>query len=235
MNFSLIVPIAADKPEYEHTMPYLFNFDETGVLLCVKSIMGLDLSKFDGIYFVLLEKHNRAYSLEELFRIQFRRLGLEQAEVVSLRLPTSCQAETVYQTVRQCGLQGSIFIKDADNYFESEVVRENSVSICPLEALSMVNPQNKSYAAVDDKYYLTNIIEKKIISHYFNAGGTCFEKAGDFCRYYESLAGYGGHLYISHIIYAMLLDRISFRPFVVEAFSDWGDIISYKQHLNINR
>ncbi len=235
MNFNLIVPIAADKPEYEHTMPYLFNFDETGILLCIRSIMGLDLSKFDGIYFALLAKHNRAYLLEELFRIQFRRLGLERVKVVELERPTSCQAETVYQTVKKCGLQGSIFIKDADNYFESEIVRQNSVSIYPLETLSMVNPQNKSYVAVDDMYYLTNIIEKKIISHYFNAGGVCFEAIDDFCRYYESLIGRGRHLYISHIIYAMLLDKISFRPFAVDAFADWGDIISYKRHLNINR
>lgn len=228
MNFNLIVPVAADKPEYNHVMPYLFNFDETGVMFCIRAIMGLPLAQFDGIYFTLLAKHSHSYSLDELLKIQFRRLGLKQARVVKLNQPTSCQAETVYLTIKQCHLQGSIFIKDADNYFKSEIVRQNSVSIYPLETLTLVNPQNKSYVNMDDMYYLTNIIEKKIISRYFNAGGVCFEDVYDFCRYYEFLIGYGEHLRISHIIYAMLLDKFSFRPIEVEAYADWGDMVSYK-------
>ena len=153
MNFNLIVPIAADRPEYEQTMPYLFNFNEDGIQFCVKSIMGLDLSLFDAIYFVILAKHSRKFSLGELLHIQFHRLGITQAEVVELDQPTFCQAETVYETVKRCKLQGSIFIKDADNYFEGEVVRHNSVSVYPLDALPFVNPQNKSYVAVDDMSY----------------------------------------------------------------------------------
>ena len=54
MSLNLIVPIAADRPEYEHTMPYVFNFAEDGVLLCIKSILGLDLRKFEHIYIVIL-------------------------------------------------------------------------------------------------------------------------------------------------------------------------------------
>lgn len=50
MSLSLIVPIAADRPEYEHTMPYVFNFSEDGVLLCIKSIQGLDLTKFEYLF-----------------------------------------------------------------------------------------------------------------------------------------------------------------------------------------
>lgn len=66
------------------------------------------------------------------------------------------------------------------------------------------------------------------MSHYFNAGASCFEHAEDFCRYFELLSQYGDKLYISHIIYAMLLDKLTFRPLPVTDFYDWGNNGLYK-------
>lgn len=40
--------------------------------------------------------------------------------------------------------------------FHAKLCRENSVAIYPLENLSWVNPQNKSYVAIDDMFYVTN-------------------------------------------------------------------------------
>lgn len=42
-----------------------------------------------------------------------------------------------------------------------------------------------------------------------------------FCKYYTSLRHYD-RLYLSHIIYAMLLDKKTFRPFLVKNYKDWG-------------
>ena len=36
---------------------------------------------------------------------------------------------------------------------------ENGVAIYPIEELEMLDPRDKSYVAVDDMYYITNIIE----------------------------------------------------------------------------
>ena len=83
----------------------------------------------------------------------------------------------------------------------------------------MVNPQHKSYVAVDDMLYITNTIEKRVIDHYFNAGGYCFEDAETFVSYYQRFAGQKG-LYLSHIVYAMLLDGHIFRPFIAEDYKD---------------
>ena len=228
MSFNLIVPIAADKPEYETSMPYLFNLGDDGTMLCIKAVTGLELSMFDVIYFVLLAKHFRRYALAEMFDIQLRRLGMDNARVVQLDSPTRCQAETVALTLRQLGLRGSIFIKDADNYFECEVIRQNGIAIYPLEAMPIVNPQNKSYVAVDDMYCITNIIENRIVSRYFNAGGVCFGSADEYLHYFDALSRCEGHLRVSHIVYAMLLDRHLFRPFAAESFADWGDPMSYR-------
>lgn len=69
-------------------------------------------------------------------------------------------------------------------------------------------------------YYITNIIEKRIISHYFNAGGYIFEDAVMFCSYYEKYRHKTG-LCLSHIIYSMLLDKQIFRPTVVDDYIDF--------------
>lgn len=223
MSLSLIVPIAADKPEYGHTLPYVFNFAEDGVLLCVKSIQGLDLSKFSHIYFVILKKLDDKYNLTELLNLQLRNLGLlDKAKVLSLQKTTNSQAETIYECVKQEQIEGGIFVKDADSYFSCDFTETNGIAIYPLDKLEMVNPHNKSYVDLDDQFYITNIIEKKIISRYFNAGGYLFEDASLFCKYYEQLKHYD-RLYMSHIVYAMLLDNISFRPFEVEKYQDWGN------------
>ena len=54
MNSSLIVPVAADKPEYNNKLPYVFAFGEDGIIICIKSILGLPLDRFDRIYFTIL-------------------------------------------------------------------------------------------------------------------------------------------------------------------------------------
>lgn len=213
--------MAADKAEYADGLPYVFSFDKDGVLICIKSILGLDLSKFDKIYFTVLKKHDERFFIVDIMNLQFKRLGLQNAKVVVLDKTTEDQAETVYQTILREKIEGSIFIKDSDCYFRTELGQGNSIAIFPIEELEVLAPKDKSYVAVDDMYYLTNIIEKSVVGHYINAGGYSLNRAEDFIDYYLRLRDYG-RLYISHIIYAMLLDKKSFRPMLVEDYRDWG-------------
>lgn len=231
-SFSLIVPIAADQPSYEKEMPYVFALNKTGIMHCVNSILGLNLAVFDHIYFAILAKHEKMYQLKDLFNLQFKRLGLNHARVTILKNNTESQAETIYNTIKQEHIEGGIFIKDADGFFSGEVKPINSIAIFPLENLQIVNPQNKSYVAVDDMFYVTNVIEKRVISHYFNAGGSSFESAEEFCKYFEKLSEYDGRLYISHLIFSMLLDKHIFRPIIVKDFQDFGNDKLFNLYLN---
>lgn len=74
---------------------------------------------------------------------------------------------------------------------------------------------------MDDMYYITNIIEKRILGRDFSAGGYFFENADDFCTLYEDLSDYAP-IYMSHIIYAALLKGMNFRPLKVKDYKDWG-------------
>ena len=220
MPFNLIVPIASYKSEYLNSLPPVFVKDEEGLMPCIKAVQTLDLSLFDHIYFTILRSLDNRHDLQERLQEQFYRIGLSKKEIVILENPTISQPETIYQTIQQAHIEGAIFIKDADCSFNGEIVPQNGVVIYPLESLPWVNPQNKSYVAVDDNFYVTNIIEKKIISHYFLAGGYCFEDAQLYCRYYQPFDGQKG-LYLSHIIYSMLLDKHLFRPILATEYTDF--------------
>lgn len=220
---NLIVPIAADKPEYESHIPYVFRMDDSGTMYCVKAILGLELSVFENIYIAILKKHDVKYGVAGILKLQIERLKLKNVHICVLEQPTRNQAETIYQTIKQKCVHGAIYIKDSDGYFKSEVVVQNGVAVCPIEKLKVLKPQNKSYVTVDNMFYITNIIEKRVIGHMINVGGYCFEDADVFCNYFERLIGKREKLYLSNIVFAMLLDRHVFRPTVVTDYEDWED------------
>lgn len=222
MKFSLIIPIAAYRSEYEKTMPYVFSLNKDGYSLCVEAARRLDVSKFDAVYFTTLKEYDNKYCVSDFLRLQFKRLKWSNAKVVLLENRTSSQPETIYETIKLEDITGSIYIKDADCSFVSEVNPQNLIATYQLEKLQWVDPQNKSYVDVDDGYYVTNIIEKRIISHNFCAGGYSFENVDDFTHYYDMLKDEQG-LYLSHIIYAMLLDRHIFRPEYVNDYTDFSN------------
>ena len=217
---TLIMPIAANKPDYLHRMPRVFQMAEDGTMLCIKALQSLELTNFDQIFITILRSLDERYSLSEMLKLQFCIKGIKRAEVVVLDEPTSSQPETIYQTIQKMNIRGSIFVKDADCSFSGEDINENAIVIYPLEQLDWVNPKNKSYVNIDDMYYITNIIEKRIVSHYFTAGGYCFENADTYCRYYERFARQH-NLYLSHIIYSMLLDKYTFRPVIAKEYNDF--------------
>lgn len=225
---SLIVPIAADKPEYKSHIPYVFRMDESGTMYCLKAILGLELSAFENIYITILKKHDMKYGIAGMLYLQIERLQLKNVHICVLEKSTRNQAESIYQTIKQEYIMGAIYIKDSDGYFKSEVIVQNGVAVCPIETLQVLKPQNKSYVSVDNMYYITNIIEKKVIGHMINVGGYCFEDCQEFCRYFERLMTKNEKLYLSHIVYAMLLDGIVFRPFVTTEYIDFEMLDIYE-------
>ena len=219
---TIIVPIAADKPEYNEVIPHVFRMNDQGIMLCIAGILGLNLKEYDHIYFTILKKHSEHYKIKDIMTVQLQRLGLDKkAEIIELEDATNSQPHTIYTTIKKKNIKGLVFVKDADCYFDAEAISENGIYTFPLDSMSQVNPQGKSYIQTDDMFYITNIIERRIIGRDFCAGGYCFEDANDFIHYYEQSIGYSP-LYMSHIIYSALLDGQSFRPIKVKNYKDWG-------------
>lgn len=222
MSFNLIVPVAADKPEYEHIMPHVFSLGMNGFPLCVKSIQGIDLSLFDTIFFAILQKHDKKYRISDLLQIHLERMGIiSKSKIVLLPTSTQSQPETIMKVIESQNISGAIMVKDADSYFEGEIIPFNSVCTFPLDKLGWVNPQNKSYLSIDDGFFITNIIEKRIIGRDFCSGGYIFENVDDFIAEYEELKSHHP-LYMSHIVFDMILKNKRFRPIACHNYQDWG-------------
>lgn len=221
MPFTLIIPAAGNPKEGSKEMPHIFMPDTEGIMHCVRAILGLETEKFSQIVFTVLRSHVEKFDVDTLLKLQFKRLGLSNAELLILEKPTKTQAETIALTVEKCEITGPVFFKDADNYFDAEVYPENGVAVCPLESLPLVDPRNKSYVAVDDMQHITNIIEKRVINNLFNAGGYCFSDVRDYMEAYKEYSQLG-NIYLSHLIYGMLLEGHTFRPIETSNYHDFN-------------
>lgn len=237
-QFVLIVPMINTSKKYENSVPIEFQYDnESGKINCIKSIEGLNLdylNTFSKIYFIILRKHEEKYHVSEKIMLSIKNSKLNGIDCVFTYLdsPTSSQAETIYTEIKKYNITGPIFIKDADNMciLNSEI-KGNSVLVYPLENTPIVDPQHKSYVAVDDQNFVVNIIEKKVVSNLFNCGGYSFASALDFVDAYEAVQMFedmSSHMYISHIIYWLILNRkLKFRPIEAIGYEDF-EIEEYK-------
>ncbi|MFI3243605.1 MAG: hypothetical protein R3Y56_05070 [Akkermansia sp.] len=217
-TFSLIIPVAAPAKD---RMPHEFMLDEEGSMYCVKAILGLNLDAFQALYFTILREHDEKYFIAENLAIQFRKHKIDKAQVVILDQATNSQVETVHQCIEQMGIEGAIFIKDADGYFEANISPHNCIVTYSLEQMEFVKPKLKCYVDIDDFDNVINIIEKRIVGHTFGCGGYGFEEAAEFCHLYQSIKNYQ-NLYVSHIIFAALLKKTPYRAIHAQNYIDWS-------------
>ena len=212
------------------TVPLEFQYDNnTGQINCIKALEGINLSMFTKIYFIMLYEHELKYHVAEKITIarKFNKKLLNTEVIFKfLDIPTSSQAETIYNTIVEYNITGPIFIKDADNTCTcNETIKGNTVLVYPLENTPIVDPQHKSYVNIDDQNFVVNIIEKKVVSNLFNCGGYSFTNAELFKTAYEALLKYEdviNHMYISHIIYWLILNKkIKFRPIEATYYEDF--------------
>ena len=227
-EYTLIVPMVSVKSK--DTVPLEFKYDNnTGQINCIKALEGIDLSMFTKIYFVMLYEHELKYHIAEKITVarKFNKKLLDTEVIFKfLDVPTSSQAETIYNTIVEYDIKGPIFIKDADNTCTCDgQIKGNTVLVYPLENTPIVDPQHKSYVNVDDQNFVVNIIEKRVVSNLFNCGGYSFTDAALFKTAYEALLGYEdivNHMYISHIIYWLILNKkVKFRPVEATYYEDF--------------
>ena len=198
------------------------------MLNCIKSIECINVELFKDIYFAILKKHEDKYHIMDkiITASEHNKLKGIKLHFRIFEYPTSSQAETIYQIIKNYHIEGQIFIKDADSmYVCDKEIKGNAVMVYSLENTPIVDPQHKSYVAIDDQNFVTNIIEKKVVSNLFNCGGYSFYSSQDFIDAYEAVQEYEdmlNHMYISHIIYWLILNKkLKFRPIETTEYEDF--------------
>ncbi|EAH4565347.1 hypothetical protein TT01_09515 [Campylobacter jejuni] len=227
---NLILPVAGKSSRFPGVKPKWLLIHPNGNLMILEAIKGLNLSIFENIYVICLQEHYNKYQLEKPLYKQFETVGCEnKLKIIKLKESTKSQPETVYQGIKQACIQGEIYIKDSDNAFVDRHIKGNCIATYDLNLMDFAQIANKSYIQIDDYGIVTNIIEKKVVSSIFCAGGYGFDSADEFCKYYEKLSCYDD-LYISHIIYQMILDGNLFNYSKVENYLDWGTLKNWNNY-----
>jgi hypothetical protein len=212
----------------------MLTHPKTNRLMCIESILGLNLNFFDKILFVILREHQNDYDISNGLTKCLNETSLShKSEIVILEEQTSSQSETVYNTIKICGLSGYIFVKDSDGYFEADIQNEeNEIFYHDLNSLDHINARSKSYLQMDSNNLVINIIEKKVISPYFCVGGYAFKSAELFADTYLKISKYDGECYISNVIFEMILNHHTFTGRITQNFLDWGTLQDWDNYKN---
>lgn len=199
-----------DRPKFLLTHPF-------GDPMICAAIRGLPL-KDTKIYGVFLKSHLEKFNFD-------LRDYIDEYIVLD---ESKSQVDTVYQAIKKANINGSIIIKDCDNYFElsEEVFNSmgNSVGYYSLNKTKTINTTNKSYLKLDNKNHISSIVEKSVISDKFCCGLYAFKDAIDFCNTVEALPQ-NFEYYISDIIwYQIITNKSIFEAVETSNYEDWGTI-----------
>ena len=233
---NLLLPIAGKSSRFPNSRPkWMLTHPRTGRMMITEAIQGLDLDQWDTVYFGILKEHADKYQILNGLSKDLESCDVsKKSKFVILDEPTSSQSQTVYQMIKQGNIQGYVFVKDCDNYFEipSITFKDNVVCYTKLDYFDSINPSNKSYVQLETNGFVNNIIEKQIVSNTFSTGGYGFTDSELFVSYYEKLMSnnFVGECYISNIIFQMLLDEHKFLGAQVSDYLDWGTLDSWSAY-----
>lgn len=230
----LILPVAGKSSRFPNMRPKFLLTHPSGCFMITESIRGLSPSSYKMIILIALredeEKYNFSSGLINEIQQQYG-VNNHSIKLVLLDKETKSQAETVYLALKKADVNGPILIKDCDNYFPLNPVNlkdRNFVAVGDLHDEKKINPGNKSYVVVGNKGVVENIVEKQVISNLFCSGAYYFYRSGDYITTYELMKNHKG-LYISHIIYKMLLEGYIFFIEIIRDYFDWGTLIDWQK------
>lgn len=198
----------------------------TGGFMGTEALRGLNLDNFSTVYFITNKEHQDNYHFIDGFINELRNINTSiKIEFVLLEEQTRSQPETVYECIKRMNITGPILVKDSDNYFEADIGDGgNLVCYFDLNDGNQFNARNKSYIQFDTNGFVNNIVEKKIISSTFSVGGYGFSSAEEFCTYFDKLKHLTSEIYMSNIIFQMLLSGHKFTGIKTANYEDWGTL-----------
>ncbi len=229
MTATLLLPVAGQSSRFPGMRPKWLLTMPDGLLMIEKSVESLNLNSFQRIVVVCLEEHVREYSSSERLLQILQESISPKIELLMLTAPTSSQAETIAVAIKEADINGSILIKDCDNSFEITFAGGNEVAVANLHSITNVNAGNKSYVQTDPLGVITNIVEKHVIGNLFCCGAYGFASAATFVKYWNVFKD-EKDLYISHIIFQMIMDGIEFQSVKAEKYVDWGTLEDYRSY-----
>ena len=219
---TLIIPCSGQSSRYSTQLPKWLLTHPTGKTMVYEAIQGLPMDTFDLVIIVALKKH----LTEELTAIIFEEFQKYNFKLLILDNDTESASDTVSQCIEKLDINGEIFIKDSDVYFYTDIVNSNEICTYSLNDCTNITPGNKSYIKMKKDGKVLTIIEKNVISANFCCGLYSFSDAKEFVKTYKSIKQ-ENEIYVSHVIFKMILNGKSFVNSSVKNYIDWGTEIDW--------
>lgn len=236
---TLIIPCAGRSSRFPNMRPKWMLLYPDGTMMVKKAIEGIELEEFDRIIITILKEHIEKFNAEEILKSVFEFDKNNKYELCVLNEPTSCQSETVYETIVRCNIKGKFSVKDSDNYIKikpglnDEYIASLNINTFHKEIGRL---GGKSFLIVNEQGIITDIIEKKIVSENICVGMYGFEDADKFNDAYKHLKEVSDkryEIYLSHIIaYLIGTKKSVYENVEVDDYEDWGTIKDWDIVLN---
>lgn len=214
---TLIIPCAGQSTRFNTKLPKWLLDHPSGKTMVYESIKGLPLDTFNQIIIVALKKHLNKKIINRITD-EFKNLPFK---LVTLDSDTKSASETISKCIEICNIVGSIFIKDSDDYFHINEIDENEICTYSLNDCKNITPGNKSYIKMNEHGEVLTIVEKNVISSDFCCGLYTFSDAKEFVDTYKSIEQ-ENEIYVSHVIFQMILNGSKFYNRSVKNYIDWG-------------
>ena len=227
---NLILPVAGQSSRYPNMRPKWLITLPDGKLMIEKSITNFNLKVFNKVYVVVFKEHLKKYVDKKNLIKSLKKNISSKIELIELKNPTSCQVETVYKAIQLANIKGGIVIKDCDNTFKCHFKKKpsNEVMVLNLNNTDLIEAKSKSYVTFDKLNKIHNIVEKKVISDFFCCGAYSFESSLDYLKFAKKLLLKSNDVYISHVIYEMILNQYIFKSKEVTDYIDWGTVREFR-------
>jgi hypothetical protein len=226
---TLILPVAGRSSRFPGMRPKWLLTMPDGKLMLEKAVECMEMSDFDRVVVVCLKEHLDTYLTQKALNDVLVGIGHPNVDICILDEPTSSQSETVALALVRANVTGSFFVKDCDNMFHVRWNGGNEVAVLDLNNIGLIDAKNKSYVNVDALGNISNIVEKQVISNFFCCGGYGFRSSENFLRHFRSIKA-NNEIYISHVIYSMLMDEENFRISKADNYIDWGTLREYRHY-----
>lgn len=223
---TLLLPVAGRSSRFPGMRPKWLLTMPDGQLMVEKAVSLLRMDDFDRILLICLKEHIDSYLSDSALKEILHGLGQARTEACILDEPTSSQSETVVKAIETSGVTGAFFVKDCDNMFDIHFDGGNEISVVDLNDVELIDAKNKSYVEANSLGYVTNIVEKQVVSNFFCCGGYGFNNTESFLDNFHSIDS-SKEVFISHVIYSMLLNDESFVIKKADRYVDWGTLREY--------
>lgn len=228
---TLIIPAAGLSTRYALSRPKFLLQHPNGLTMLSAGLLGLGNYDFDEVIIVSLSRYFKDISVESLSEEVSTVLSCP-VKFVLLEEPTASMVDSIAVGIETMSLDGPIVVKDSDNLValdSNEFFGKNFLAYAELEKFTSVRVNNKSFVEIDSQGFISNIVEKRVISAEINSGLIGFKNASDFLRAMKKVSG-AREKYVSDIVRYLLGDGEIFWGQSASDYIDWGTIVEWRKY-----